>query len=175
MMEKYLGCRIEQFGKIFEFGGGYGSLCHLIHRLGFSGKYLIADLPPFSALQRYYLSALDNPVREEECSEPQGIVLTNQLEGDAMERQRSLTCVGLFIATWSLSEAPLSVREQTIPHLENYEAFFIAYQENFDGMDNMDYFQHFTRKFPEVEWEDFEIPVLPGHRYLMGKRKNSVS
>jgi hypothetical protein len=42
---------------IFEFGGGYGNLYRLIHKLGFHGKYIIFDFPVFSALQKFYLKA----------------------------------------------------------------------------------------------------------------------
>ena len=48
--------RINQLNCIFEFGGGYGSMCRLVHQLGFKGKYIIYDLPNFSHLQRYYLN-----------------------------------------------------------------------------------------------------------------------
>jgi hypothetical protein len=40
---------------IIEFGGGFGSMCRLVHALGFRGQHIIFDLPPVWALQRYYL------------------------------------------------------------------------------------------------------------------------
>ena len=35
---------IEDMEFIFEFGGGYGCMCHLAYSLGFSGTYMIYDL-----------------------------------------------------------------------------------------------------------------------------------
>ena len=40
---------------IVEFGGGYGSMCRLVRKLGFKGRYVIFDLRPILALQKYYL------------------------------------------------------------------------------------------------------------------------
>src|ERR1051326_5818954 len=40
---------------IIELGGGYGSMCRLVRRLGYEGKYLIFDQPAILALQRFYL------------------------------------------------------------------------------------------------------------------------
>ncbi len=59
--ETQTGVGIQEFGTIVEFGGGYGSLCRLAHRLGFRGKYIIFDLPEQCALQRYYLSSIGIP------------------------------------------------------------------------------------------------------------------
>ena len=52
------GMRIDAFSLILEFGGGYGSMCRIVRCLGFSGLYLIFDLPEFSAIQRYYLATV---------------------------------------------------------------------------------------------------------------------
>ncbi|GAH81606.1 unnamed protein product, partial [marine sediment metagenome] len=48
-------CKLESLDTIFEFGGGYGCMCRLIHRLGFSGEYVNFDLPAMLGLQNYYL------------------------------------------------------------------------------------------------------------------------
>ena len=63
LFEETTGSKIDTLELIFEFGGGYGSMCRLAHNLGFNQAYIIFDLQPFSALQNYYLSSLDLPVR----------------------------------------------------------------------------------------------------------------
>ena len=60
--EARTGQAAEQFPAVFEFGGGYGSMCRLFHQLGFSGRYVIYDLPQFSALQAFYLGSLGLPL-----------------------------------------------------------------------------------------------------------------
>ena len=55
---------LSSSGVIVEFGGGYGSMCRLLHKLGFSGQYFIYDLPEFVALQRYFLKSIGMPVRD---------------------------------------------------------------------------------------------------------------
>ncbi|RKY23569.1 MAG: hypothetical protein DRP62_05665, partial [Planctomycetota bacterium] len=51
------GCPVKGLPQIVEFGGGFGSMCKLIHKLGFKGRYIIFDLPELSAMQEYYLKA----------------------------------------------------------------------------------------------------------------------
>jgi hypothetical protein len=51
-------CRLENLSQIVEFGGGFGTMCKLVHQLGFKGRYIIFDLPECSALQEYYLNAV---------------------------------------------------------------------------------------------------------------------
>ena len=48
--EQRMRASISDMGCVVEFGGGYGGMCRLIHRLGFKGRYVIFDLPYFSAL-----------------------------------------------------------------------------------------------------------------------------
>ena len=55
--------QVHEIDFVLEFGGGYGSMCRLFYNLGFRGRYVIFDLPSFSALQIYYLKTLDLPVQ----------------------------------------------------------------------------------------------------------------
>lgn len=48
---------IAEQAHIVEFGGGYGVMALLSHRLGFRGTYIIIDLPEAHLLQMYYLKA----------------------------------------------------------------------------------------------------------------------
>jgi len=53
--EDKVGERISNFDFIFKFGGGYGSMCKLLHNPGFKGRYVLYDFPVFSALQEFFL------------------------------------------------------------------------------------------------------------------------
>src|SRR3990167_5344946 len=51
------GHNFSKMNKIVEFGGGYGAMALVLHRLGFgeatqSGEYVIYDLPEFALLQK---------------------------------------------------------------------------------------------------------------------------
>jgi hypothetical protein len=60
--EERTGIRVDNLNYIFDFGGGYESMCRLFFNLGFKGIYVIFDLPPFSVPQRYFLMNLGLPV-----------------------------------------------------------------------------------------------------------------
>ena len=157
-MERVFSLRVSDYQTIVEFGGGYGSLCRLIHRLGFTGEYLIYDLPPFAALQRRYLDAVG--IMGVKCAEGPGTVIS---QGEISP--------SLFIATWSLSETPIEVREAVTRGLCNFDNVLIAYQESFYGIDNVTYFRDLARRADTFIWRYEEITHLPGNYYLFGHRK----
>jgi len=53
--ERVSGCRIDEMESIVEFGGGYGALCLICHRLGFSGAYHMIDFDTMRVLSDYFL------------------------------------------------------------------------------------------------------------------------
>jgi hypothetical protein len=158
--EQEVGRPLDGFSGICEFGAGFGSLCRIAHRAGFTGRYLIFDLPVACALQRYYLSATGIA----------SVSWTSDLDRLAAELQ-TLEAPRLFIATWSLSESPLEVRQTVAAALVDFDAFLLAYQENFLGIDNRAFFDLWQSWFPAISWEEQSIAQLPGHRYLFGMRR----
>ena len=60
----------ENFDFIFEFGGGYGAMCEILHRAGFSGEYYIYDVPSMNKIQEHFL----------ESSGIDGVVCTSNLD-----------------------------------------------------------------------------------------------
>lgn len=157
---EHAGVSIGSFRSIVEFGGGYGSLCRIAHSAGFGGQYAIFDLPEQSALQRYYLSAV-------------GIL--NVLLLSQIEQLRALAetfqSPRLFIATWSLSESPLPLREAVAAVIGGFEAFLIAYQSEFGGVDNANFFEEWQSWFPDVRWTVHKIDHLLASTYLFGIRE----
>ncbi len=165
--EDETGLRIDKFHTIFEFGGGYGSMCRLVHKLGFRGKYVIFDLPHFSHLQRYYLKSLGLDVKSKgQAGEANGIYCVDTISD--LERAQVGGEGSLFIATWSFSETPIHVRSRVIPQIRLCQSQLIAYQDVFGEVDNVDYFarQPEFNVFPQSMNE--KIQHLSGSRYLFG-------
>jgi len=140
---------IRDYRTIVEFGGGYGSLQRIVHNLGFTGNYVGYDLPELQALQRYYLGSIGVHRAVTEQREPPR----------------------LFIATWSLSESPVELRERIADEVSDFDAFLIAYQKHFGGIDNDAYFAAWRRRFPSIRWRLIKIEHLPHDYYLFGVRE----
>ena len=161
---------------VFEFGGGYGSMCRLLRDLGFRGTYVVFDLPAFSAIQRYYLRATGTSQSDLESLRRRGsgVICTDDWE----ELRQAIDCAknagrSLFLATWSLSESPIATRESLLPLISLFDNYLLAYQNSaFGELDNDDYFRAMEERelFRDVRWEKWEIPHLPGNHYMVGTR-----
>jgi putative sugar O-methyltransferase len=174
--EKKINKNISDFDYIFEFGGGYGNLCRLIHKRGFNGKYVLFDMPVFSSLQKFYLksvglSIFDFNDIEEIKNKKSGIFCIKNIdeiikileETDSNNPMRNL-----FIATWSISESPIYIREKFHKFISNFNYFLIAYQDKFGEVNNKEYFKNLKRFNPKARWHDWSLEHLPGHNILIG-------
>jgi hypothetical protein len=169
--EEATNLRVNDMGFILEFGGGYGSMCRLLRNLHFTGKYVIFDLPAFSALQRYFLGSVGLTVHSFESFKSAGsgvlcisdLRQLNEILSNHFDPTRSM-----FIATWSLSEAPLGTRNQIMPLMQPFHSFLIAYQEHFGEMANVGFFDAWKKTLPNIMWRDRVIPHLSPSRYLVG-------
>jgi hypothetical protein len=180
LFEHYTALRLHRLGLVIEFGGGYGALCRMIFRLGFAGHYVILDLPEFSALQHYFLGHANLPLLEvDELSASEGgVVLLSDpsvlhtLHCKAQINRDKQPGHSMFVATWSMSEAPLQVRDQLIPLFYNVDSFLVGYQESFAGIDNNAYFSQLTKLLEhEIDWLGVPIAHIPGNGYLFGRRR----
>lgn len=161
---------------IFEYGGGYGNLCRLIHKAGFNGKYVIFDMPVFSKLQKFYLKSSGLPVynQTEILGKRKGIICVNSIDilkiilSETMQPKLNKN---LFIATWSLSESPISYRDAIKQFLPSFGFFLIGYQDKFGEMDNIKYFAELKKKTNNIIWHDYPLKQLPGHNLLIGRNK----
>lgn len=102
-------CELNTFDHIFEFGGGHGRICRMIHDRGFSGKYTIFDFPEMSALQKAYLRKHDS---------------INYINGfdDLVVPPGGNT---LFISMSALEESPKEVK--MFVYAKNYKHFLFKY------------------------------------------------
>jgi hypothetical protein len=141
--------KLWEIDTIIEIGGGYGTMAMLVHRLGFTGRYIIYDLPEFSLLQQFYLS--QNGI---DCVE------------FATQIDRVMPC-DLLIGLYSLSEMPLHTRE-TILSLCQAKSYLLAYQANWGERDNIAWAADVMRIKATYKWHNWNIPHLPNSWYLVG-------
>ena len=162
---------------VIEFGGGFGSMCRMIHERGFRGTYIIFDLPHSLALQRFYLGL-------------HGIA-TDQKQGPAvhlcsdLDQLNTLLDAGNVsnvsaISTWAMSEMPISLRDriQAIMGQDRCRKLLLGYQARFEGVDNVAYFAAFAnRTRPNITWSDVPMRPISGtprdddNFYLLGVRQ----
>ena len=164
---------ISECDLIVEFGGGYGSLAAGVFALGFTGTYIIFDLPVASALQEHFLTQSGIPVAFGAEPRPQpatgaggvgvGVARLVSTLGDlaaAIETHDSAHAAAaptthaatrMFLALWSFSESPVALRDAIAPLLANFDRFFIGYQPLFHDVVNRDYFDSFKRSLDAAD------------------------
>ncbi len=174
--EEATGVRPETATFVLEFGGGYGGMCRMLHRLGFRGTYAIFDLPEVTALQRFYLGHARLPVRHW-AGEPirgPGIVTLSAL--DDLPRVVGARPSGtmLFVATWSLGETPLGLRKPVLAAVADFDAFLLGYTSLFADIDNRAVFASWRTGLPDHTWHELPLPHLgKAEFYLFGARRAS--
>jgi len=171
--EEKTGQDVSKLNTIIEFGGGYGSMCRLFFNLGFSGKYIIYDLPAFSAMQEFYLGSLGLKICKtpsEFFSNKNSIICVSEIEQlnelINTENQNNDYC---FLATWSISETSLETREPFLPFLSNAKSVLISYQDRFGEVDNVDFFEKWVSSINNINCSNWPIEHIPGSHYLIGK------
>lgn len=172
MFESLTQCDVAQQQFVVEFGAGYGRMCSLLYALGFKGKYICFDLPPFSALQTYYLKCLGHPVLSENdfTTAEKGILCISDFQQLQRVVQAHNSVPGkMFIATWSLSETPLHIRQSVQDVVNNFDAFLMTYQSHFNEVNNAEAFDEWKAKMG-VRWTETPVPFLKGNKYLFGRK-----
>ncbi len=156
-------------GMIFEFGGGYGSMTRFIKKIGFKGVYVVFDLPEFIFLQEYYLRSLGYDIETKPSNRPGVIVLLSNLND--LKKQIGDTVPDLFIATWSLSESPFTLRQEILTIIPDSRYWIIAYQKIFEDVNNEAHFEEFMLERPQTLWYNEPINHLKNSSYVFGRRK----
>ena len=55
--------------------------------------------------------------------------------------------------------------------IRNYDYIFIAHNRNFDGIDNIAYFENLNKQLSDTfKITQFACPVNPTHRYFIGHK-----
>lgn len=157
---------------VVDFGAGYGSFFRLLRNLGYAASYCVWDIPPLCALQRFYVRNVFPTGSGGQA--PPNLEWLHSGDSSALEavRRRCAQQVpSLFIATWSLSETPMTVRESIVPALAGFTYVLCAYQRAFGDCDNREYFSALERRLPGFEWRHEECPVYRNNFYLIGRNR----
>lgn len=155
---------------VVEFGGGYGSFFRLLRNLGYQERYIICDLPVMCALQRFYLRNVFPTAPG--MLPPSNLKWQSGEEYDLLGRAAAEHSPSLFVATWSLSEAPLPVRSAVESTLGTFSHILIAYQRTFGSYDNVKYFTTLQSSLRQFSWHHAECAVYRNNFYLIGQNKS---
>ncbi|MBX5469438.1 MAG: FkbM family methyltransferase [Thermoleophilaceae bacterium] len=131
--ERTSGVDWSRIERVVEWGGGYGSMARLLHRVcGHDLTYVVVDLPLFSVLQWLYLGSVlgedrvtfltvtSPEVREGRVSiAPVGLVDAVDLRAD------------LFVSTWALSECERAAQDYVAERRRWFgaERLLLGYQQ----------------------------------------------
>ncbi len=145
-------------------------MSRLFYNLGFKGKYIIFDLQPFSLLQKFYLKSMNIPVLTTENfkSSDKGVLLLSDLEQLEKVLEDVNVSRSMFLATWSISESPMNVRDSFVPLVSDFGSYLIAYQDSFGEVNNIEYFDAWKKNRSDIKWVNYPIEQIPGSNYLMG-------
>ena len=154
---------ISDAKSVFEFGGGYGATCYILHKYGFKGAYHLYDFPELILLQEFYLSNTING------KDSEGILAEIRFHTD-LEPHLSLK-VDLFVAMASFNEAPLRVRQYILDRV-TAKRYFIVYNHVFDSINNDKYFEQLADENPDLEWKKEVNEHKSAITFLVGERKN---
>lgn len=173
--EETTGCRIPDAQIVVEFGGGYGALCRLVHRLGFQGTYVVFDLPEGAALLRFYLGHQGLAIAPSDGALPErGVVTTTDPERLVALLRGRPPGAAAFIASWSLSESPVELRVCVLPAVEHFDAFLIGYKTELFDIDNRAWFSAWRARLLGHAWHDVPLPHTGKPEwYLFGARRDA--
>ena len=136
-IEENLKIQIENISCTFEFGGRYGNICKKIHDKGFNGLYIIFDFEEFNLLQEYFLSKNKIPMDK--------IIFISEINNVKSVFTKDINN-SLFIGMWSISETSLEYRNRFFNLLPDFDYYFIAYQSEFNEVDNTEYFSKLLKQ-----------------------------
>jgi hypothetical protein len=168
LMKRHLNLFVPNAGlnHILEIGGGYGNFCRLVCSFGYDGRYVIADLPEMHRIQRHFLG---HSIPERMATKP--VEFRSLQDPGALPEQQ----LSLLIATFSLSEMPLTTRLALEPIYENFDYLFFAYNSAFGEEDNLKYFDQLRDQLSNrFEFESIFESIPDEHRqawFLIGSRK----
>jgi hypothetical protein len=143
--------------QIIDIGAGFGNMCRVLRRAGFGGQYIAYDAPFMSRIQSKYIRS----------------GTAEFLSSIDATYERSVRHSGktAFLATWSISEMPLDLRNRIFPRfLDTCDLFLIAYPPtSFEGIDNEAYFTGVRAMRSDISWSVKQNTPCTSH-YMIGVR-----
>ena len=166
--------KIKNYRFIFEFGGGYGNMATTFLKINPKLKYLIFDTPEINLLQYYYIKKNNIDVGIGYKNKNKKIVLVNSFRDLKKIINENQDLKKLFIANWSLSEAPLKLRKNIDILLNKFDNQLISFQKIFENIDNLKYFKKLNKNNLEKNRISklIEVPKIKDNYYLFSKQKN---
>ena len=169
ILEKELNIYIKkEIKSVFEFGGGYGCMARIFSKINKRIKFTCFDTNFVNLLQFYYLKHNKLNVG---FTKRNNFFLTSNVN-DLTNKY------DLFLANWSLSETPINYRKKFLIKLKNSKYIFISFQEKFENLNNLDYFNSIKKLLSKK----FEIKIIKNqfykgnwfnnqnHYFLIGKK-----
>lgn len=161
ILKKYL-FNDDTPSSVVEFGGGYGSIAKLIMREIGVSQYTIVDLELMCEIQKFYLkNTLEDKYFARLSWQDSKKASTDFIEDSC-----------LFLATWSISECPIEVRDVFLKNINSYDFVCITFQKSWEKVDNYEYFVNLFRgmqnNFDETHF--FECSVFKDNYYLLAKK-----
>lgn len=155
IMLKYLNLQITDFDHITDIGGGYGNFYRIAKNLGYQGKFDIVDFPIMHKIQEYYLTEL-------------GLDLPNLIEMENINP----TGKSILFGFHSINEMPISDRDFLEEKYPMYDNIMILYNYNFDGIDNVDYFEKLKNRLIDT----FDVKIIDDQlktnaKFLIGSKR----
>lgn len=139
--EDSMGINVKEFDLIFEFGGGYGNMASNFNIINKKSKYFIFDTFEVSLLQYYYLRRMNLDVNFN-SNKIKKINLFYSLNSLKKYLKKNKQKKRLFIANWSLSEVPFSLRSKLGFVFNDFDFQMISFQNQFEGINNLKYFKN---------------------------------
>lgn len=156
VLAKELNINLTEVNNVFEFGGGYGCMASIFSKINKNIKYTCFDTPYVNLLQYYYLKHNNLDVG---FTEKKKFYLISNPKKIKLSYQKNLK--SLFIANWSLSETPYNFRKDFIPLIKKNDLILISFQEKFENIDNLNYFNNLKKKFSNK----FRIKIIKNKFY----------
>jgi hypothetical protein len=134
--------KISKIKNIIEIGGGYGCMADIYKKINKKVSYTIYDMFETNLLQYYYLKMNNfNPVIDKIST---NLCLTSNLS--LLYKISKEYKNYMVIANWSLSEFPIKLRKKFFKLIEKSEITVISFQENFEDINNFNFFMKFLKK-----------------------------
>ena len=137
VLKDELEINLKNIQNIFEFGAGYGCMARVFSKINKKIKYLCFDTYLINLVQFYFLKHNNLNVGFDKIKN-KFLLESNIKKVNSIYNNNQKY---LFIANWSLSETPLSVRKKFKKVLMNSQYILICFQENFENINNLNYFK----------------------------------
>lgn len=159
LMNGFTAEKLSGMKEIVEIGGGVGDLADIIYKLGFKGNYYLYDFEELHLVQKYLHDELG---------------LQNVKYVTSYEELEKNDRIDLVIATWSLTEMPIDLRNKVIANIES-KNWLVAYSKEIFGLDNQTWIDETF--IPAMDSKDIELREIDfmswdgGTKYIIATEK----